>query len=200
MSLLGSAALFEDPTGLYWTPAEGTGYTRYAFFGMRLDSLKQRFAPNGQKLLVAGCGWGFLVDELLTAGYDAWGCDASAYCVGKAPQVLPAASAARVRQADVLVAAQLDAMARAAGLRGNPPRWDLLVTEDLLEMLTDAEIPTALALLRARCRANLGHIVTPFDPWEGANCDPRVNWKTYDQWRAIVSPPDVLIGQNGEVV
>lgn len=198
MGLLASSDLFQSSTGLYWDPTTGIGYSDYEFFRLRVESLKTRFAPNGQALLLAGCGFGYLVRRARALGYNAWGCDASAWAVGQAP----ADVSAYVRQADVLVAAQLDAVAAAAGLHGNPPRWDLLVTEDLLECLTDAEIAAALPLLRARCRANLAHIVTPFDQWAHDHGleDPRVNWKTYEQWKAIVSPPDVVIGQNGEVV
>jgi hypothetical protein len=191
VTLLASPALFASPDGLYWNPADGSSYRRYPFFADRVDALKQRFAPNGQALLIAGCAFGYLVDQARQAGYNAWGCDGSAWAVSQAV-------VSQVQQADVLVPAQLDAVANAAGLRGNPPRWDLLVTEDLLTCLTDAEIPTALANLRARCRANLAHLVTPLDP--ATTQDPRITWKSYADWKAIVSPPDVLLGENGQAV
>jgi len=192
VSLIASLELFTSPGGWYWNPDAGTGYRRYPFFADRVAQLKQRFAPNGQALLVAGCGYGYLVDEARTAGYNAWGVDASAWALGQSPV------AAFVRQADVLVASQLDAAANAAGLHGNPPRWDLLLTEDLLTCMSDAEISTALGLLRARCRANLAHLVTVADP--AMTQDARLNWKTAAQWKAILSPPDVVLDENGQAL
>lgn len=196
MALLASAALFEQPDGLYWHPVTNTGYREYPYFAERVDALRQRFAPNGQVSLVVGCGWGYLVNQAVAAGYDAYGIDASSYAIDKAKALFPAI-ASRFVLGDALTAAGMDAVSAAAGLHGNPPRFDLLITEDFLECLSDAEIATGLPLWRARCRTNLAHIVTPND---GSNLDPRINWKTIDQWKAIVSPPDVLIGPNGEQI
>ena len=73
MALLASPDTLASPTGWYWNPDTGESYRRYPFFADRVAQLKQRFAPNGQALLIAGCGFGYLVDECVTAGYDAWG-------------------------------------------------------------------------------------------------------------------------------
>ncbi len=187
----------EGASALYYSP-DGRGYREYAFFQARVNELKTRFAPNGQKTLVVGCGFGYLVRLAVTAGYDAYGLDVSSYAIDRGKALLPEV-ASRLVLGDALTAAGMDAVSAAAGLHGNPPRFDILVTEDFLECLTDTEISVGLPLWRARCRANLGHIVTPADEWGQAHgADSRINWKTVEEWRAIVSPPDVLIGPNGE--
>lgn len=188
----------EGAAALYYNPATGQGYRQYPFFQERIDSLKGRFAPNGQKLLVAGCGWGYLVQLAVAAGYDAWGVDASAYAVGKAQAAIGAALAPRILQADVLNATQLRQAANAAGIPGGNPRFALLVTEDVLPCLTDGEITTAVTNLRARCTSNLLHICTLADP--SVVQDSRCNWKTGAQWKALLSPPDLVVDENLRVL
>lgn len=185
MSLWATAADFEQggPGALYANPP----YSRYPFFQTRIDELKQRFAPTGQKLLIVGCGFGYLVDDAVTAGYDAYGID-NAYAIGKGKTLLPQI-AARLIVADALTAATLDSAAQTAGLKHNA-KWALLVTEDVLPCMSDAEVQTALTNLRARCSTNLLHLVTCGDG--GSRCDPRINWKSIDAWRAVLCPPDVV--------
>jgi hypothetical protein len=193
----------EGASALYYAFSDGkvVGYEAMAeTINLRLANLHQRFAPNGQKLLVVGSGWGWLVSLLVTDGYDAYGIDVSQYAHDKAVSLYPNL-ATRFVLANALTAAGIDAASAAAGLHGNPPRWDLLVTEDFLECCTDAEIAIALPLLRGRCRANLLHIVTVLDEWGQANgADQRVNWKTAAQWKALLSPPDVVCDALGVVL
>jgi len=188
-----------DPSG---TPE---GYRRYPHLSKRVNELNQRFAPNGQKLLVAGCAFGFLVDDLVGVGYDAYGIDASAWAIGRSNEVLPGI-AARVGVVDATVESEINDFRRnVMGIQGNR-KIDLAVTEDLLPVLRDDEIPLALAALRAQTQANLLHIVTPSDmpgteypgdymqpgQLNDSQADP-INWKTTAEWLAIVSPPDVLV-------
>lgn len=185
MPVWATAADFEQGgTGALYDPP----YSRFPFFQTRLDGLKQRFAPSGQKLLVVGCGFGYLVDDAVTAGYDAWGVD-NAYAIGKAKALLPAI-ASRLIVADALTASTLDSAAKTAGLKGGTPKWPLLVTEDVLPCMSDAEVQTALTNLRARCSTNLLHFVTCGDG--GPECDPRLTWKSIDGWRTVLCPPDVV--------
>jgi hypothetical protein len=192
----------EGAAALYYAPVSGEGYDCEGMrttLQLRIDSLKGRFAPSNQKLAVWGCGWGWLVDLAVTAGYDAHGYDASQYAITKAQASFPALSG-RFHLRDALVSADMTPARRDAGLQG-AQRFALLVTEDLLECMSDAEIAVTLPLLRGICSANLGHIVTPLDPWgqaHGARQD--VNWKTYQQWKALLSPPDLVIGADGATV
>lgn len=190
----------EGATALYYGPVDGSSYEAMAAtFQLRIDSLKGRFAPNNQKLAIWGCGWGWLVSLAVTAGYDAHGYDASSYAITKGQARFPAI-AARLHLRNALLSADMTPARQDAGLQG-AQKFALLITEDLLECLTDAEITTCLPLLRGICSANLGHIVTPLDPWgQTHGADQRVNWKTYAQWKALLTPPDVVIGAAGEAV
>lgn len=195
MGRLASSADFEGPSGLYWEPGTEQGYRRYEFFARRADLILARHGAGG-KVLVVGCGWGFLVDELLARGYDAWGLDGSAYAVAKAAEVLPAASAGRVLLADAMNRSQVAAVRAAAGLSGNQ-RFKLVVTEDVLPVLTDAEVAIAVAECR-RVASNVLHIVTPLQP--DTEQVAGLNWKTGAQWKTLAAPDAVCVTGTYEVL
>lgn len=184
----------ERQGGLYGYPADSsTWYQRYAIFQTRVDELIGRFAPNNQKLAIWGCP-GYLVDFAVTAGYDAYGFDiepdAIAFGQSECPNV-----ANRLFVRDATSSADTDASRGDAGLHGNQ-RFALLVTEDLLTCLTDAEIGIALPLLRGICTSNLLHILSITDDG-GMNLDPRINWKSKAEWLALLTPPDVCVDPRG---
>ena len=179
----------EGATALYYSPADGAGYDiTMEMFQNNINALKQKLAPAGQKLAVWGCGFGSTVNLAVQAGYDAFGFDASTYAINRGKTLLPAI-AARLFVRDALVSADVTGAKRDAGITG-ARQFALLATEDLLTCMSDAEVITALPLLRGVCSTNLLHMVTPLDPT--AVQDQRINWKTTAQWKAIVSPPDQL--------
>lgn len=207
MSLLATRQDFEpatpeeQATALYWDPNVRVGYSLMEqTIQSRINALKGHFAPNNQKTAIWGSGWGWLVSMAVAAGYDAYGFDASQYAVDKSKTLYPTI-ASRFFLRNCTVSADVNASRSDAGLRGQN-RFALLITEDLLECLTDQEIAITVPLLRNVCSANLGHIVTPIDPWsqEHGSADPRINWKTYDQWKILLSPPDIVLGALGETV
>lgn len=179
----------EGPAALYWNPTTAQGYVRFPFFQARIAQLRGRFAPIGQKVAVWGCGFGYLVDMLVAEGYDAFGYDASSYAIARGKALLPSI-AGRLFVRNALVAGDMTPSRRDAGLQGNQ-RFPLLITEDLLSCLTDAEIAAALTNLRGISTSNLLHILTTFDSTAPAH-DPRCTWKTVNEWRAVVSPPDAV--------
>jgi hypothetical protein len=190
----------EGASALYYVPGMDTAYhygSMAATFQARIDALKGRFAPNNQKLAIWGCGWAWLVSFAVTAGYDAYGFDASSYAVTKAKAMFPAISS-RIFQRDALIATDVTAAKNDAGIHGNT-RFALLVTEELLDVMSDAEIAVTLPLLRGICSSNLAHIVTSTSDVDPPR-DPRVNWKDYAAWKALLSPPDVVVGTAGQVV
>lgn len=186
----------EGASALYYNPADGSGYTEYPFFQERVDALIGRFAPNGQKLAIFGCGFGYLVKLAVEAGYNAFGFDASSYAINRGKALLPTV-ANRLFVRDATTSAGVNGAKSDAGLKGQQ-KFPLLVTEDMLTCLTDAEIAVALPLLRGACSSNLLHIVMLEDP--STEQDPRVNWKTAAEWKAILSPPDVVANELGVVV
>lgn len=192
MSLLATQADFEGggAGALYNNPI----YYEYPFFQERIDALKGRAAPNNQRLAIWGCGWGYLVQLAVTAGYDAYGFDASSYAITKGQAVLPSI-ANRLFVRDALVSADVTAAKSDAGIKGHN-NFALLVTEDMLTCMSDTEISTTLPLLRGICASNLLHILSVADGG-GINPDPRINWKTKAQWAALLEPPDVCVDPNG---
>ena len=207
MSLLATASDFEPAnptqgaTALYYQPADGSGYDpTWPMFTARINALKGRTAPNNQKLAIWGCGWGSLVNLAVEAGYDAYGFDASSYAITKAKATFPVI-ATRLFVRDALKSADVTASKSDAGIHGQS-KFAVLVTEDVLPCMSDQEITLTLPLLRGVCSANLLHMVTPLDPWAQQNGlnDPRINWKTDAQWKALLSPPDVVYDVVANVV
>jgi hypothetical protein len=188
----------EGADALYYQPADGSGYDRFGSFATRIAAIRAFSPPaKNQELAIWGCGFGYLLDEAVTTGYEAYGFDASSYAITRGKQELPAiASLLFVR--DALNPSDVLASAADGGIKGANPRFSVLVTEDLLTCMSDAEISTTLPLLRARCTQKLFHIVSPLDPT--AAQDQRINWKTDADWKMLVSPDVVYDAVLGAVV
>lgn len=181
MALLGDAARFENGGSWY------TQYRRYPFFVERAAWVNT-MQPTG-KLLVAGCGWGYLVDELVQLGRDAWGCDASSYCVGKT------VAGNRVLLGSVLVRADLDAVKAAAGV-APAGKFAVCVTEDLLPCLALAELPAARTEL-LRAASTLLHIATMAAP--GPDRLAELLWQPVAKWKGQI-PDTIYDAERGVVV
>ena len=186
MGRLASASDFEDNGVMY------TNYRRYQFFAERAAVIHEAF-PTG-KILIAGCGWGFLVDELVKLGRDAFGFDASPYATARSVEVLGPTISSRVFSASVLVRAQMTSTKASIGFSG-AQKVPLLVTEDLLPVLTNAEITTALTECR-RIATNLLHVVTPGDPADPSKL-AGLNWKPVATWKTTVAPDAVMNAEAG---
>lgn len=206
MSLLATQQDFEPATpeegstALYYDSQTGASYFTdpgmIETFRLRIESLRGRFAPNNQKLAIWGCGPGRLVSLAVTAGYDAHGYDASQWAITRGSEMYPAI-ASRLHLRNATIFSDMTPARRDAGLQG-AQRFALLLTDDLFTCLTDAEIAISLPLLRGICTANLGHIVTPLDPYGQAHgVRQDVNWKTVAQWKTLLSPPDFVLDANG---
>jgi hypothetical protein len=171
-------------------------YRRYSYFAQRAALVIQRY-PTANRILVVGCGVGYLVDELLKAGKpNTWGIDAAPYATAQAVVELGATVGARVRLADATSAAAVRSAKLAFGL-GQNQRFDLAITEDVLPCLTAGEQTALLSAVRQHATALL-HVVTPGDP-----ADPRkrpgLDWKRATAWKALVGTDPVLDAETGEV-
>lgn len=159
------------------------------------------------KVAVAGCGWGYLVRALTDSGRDAYGFDAELQAVTKAKTLHPAISLKLV-QASVLNATQMTNFRKTTmGIAGTT-KGPLVVTDDLLAALTDAEVSTALTQLRANF-TKVVHIVTCVEPASAgsvtvkagdlANRSADFVWRTPARVRQLVGT-DVVMDAEGRAV
>jgi len=189
----------------------GVLYTQYAplapYFAERAAAIRGRFSTLSTKILVAGCGMGSLVQRLTDLGYtDVWGSDASSYIITQGKAQFPAI-ANRLLVADALNNSgnslpSMTGVRRAAGLNGNS-RFPVCITDDLLTVMSDAEVATALTVLRATA-TTLFHLLSPLDL--STTQDPTLNWKTVPAgWQAVIGngewvmdvTTDIVYGANG---
>lgn len=181
-------------------------YRKYQFFTDRGIIFNNQWnGIKNNKILIAGCGWGFLIQELMEVhGFtDVWGCDASEYAVNvAAPANLPAQYASRVLLGNITSSAEMVAVANAAGIPGNNPRFRAILTEDVLPCLTQQEIPTALSNLRARSQS-VAHIITPqmqgsvkqpdgSTVYPGGIQIPGFTWLTHQEWINIIGTSEPI--------
>ena len=188
----------------------GILYTEYdagaSYLVERAASIRGRFANLTTRILVAGCGTGALVNLLTEQGYtQVWGCDASTELIEYGRTQYPALSS-RLLVANILNNSgnQLPSMTgvrRAAGLTGGS-RFPLCITDDVLTVLSDAEVQTALTVLRATA-STLFHVLWPIDPDPNmaAQADQSLNWKTVPAgWQAVIGGGEwVMRADTGEV-
>jgi 2-polyprenyl-3-methyl-5-hydroxy-6-metoxy-1,4-benzoquinol methylase len=168
---------------------------------------------QNNKILIAGCGYGYLVQRLMDVhGFtDVWGCDASAWAIQQAKALHPHL-AARFVQADITVRQQLTALRSAAGLSGNQS-FRAVVTEDVLPCAANqAEAQTMLTELR-RISQGEGHIISMrfpdgtvqpdgsvVTPWGGVSQMPGFLWLTPAAWRALIGTSAWIYTAQGEQV
>ena len=186
-------------------------YQRFQFHGTRAAVANNRFAQiKGSKILVAGCGYGYLVDELARLGFtNAYGCDTS-WAIGQGKLELPHI-ANRLIVADVTIRSQLTALKTAAGL-STRQSFALTITEDLLPAADNvAEAQTMLTELR-RISSSLFHIVTMMQPGETKNPDGSVSangavkriadmlWQDSNTWRSVIGAEAILDNEKGVIL
>lgn len=187
-------------------------YREYDFFALRAAYFNGSWNSfKNNSLLVAGCGYGYLVRQLMRdhAFTDVWGFDASAY-VQSNPGNLEPEYFSRILQADAL--GNLNSVRQAAGLKGNQS-FRACVTEDVLPTAAnEAEAQTMLSNLRGISQG-MAHVITPYRPelgevrqpdgsvtYPGGVRMPGFLWLTIDEWRALIGPGEPIYhSETGEV-
>jgi hypothetical protein len=189
------------------TKIPGTGilyddYRRYDFFAERAAFVASRWPISIGKVVVIGCAYGYLVDELFKLGYDAWGVEASDFARNKAASVLAFAPANRIQLANATNRSALNSVRAAAGLSGNA-RFGLAISEDVLPVCTnETEAQLALGECR-RITNNFLHIITCTKPENPGDLDirfPGLLWRSRTQWRTIINAPaEICIDAEGHI-
>lgn len=180
----------DEPVGL----GHAAGYTAYsrAMWGdsftwdgfaqtTQARALAKGFDITGRKVLIVGCAFGYMIEYLLALGVDPYGIDVSSYAIGQADPSI----ASRVYTGDATQDAVVKAAKQAFGMKRND-RFDLIVSEDLLVCLTDAEAQAADQAWRANAQ-QVGHRVTTHPIVGGW-----YNIHMLAEWRALLGPQSWL--------
>ncbi len=162
-------------------------YRRYPFYAARAAWINE--VQSTGKILVAGAGFGYLVDELTALGRDVYGFDAADYCVNN--------SAPHTTKADIMNRSQLASVKNTMNVTGIN-KIPCIITDDLLPCLTDAEITTALSEAR-RIATVLLHIITPGDPNDSTKV-VGMNWKLIEDWKSIVGNDLIYNTESAQVL
>jgi hypothetical protein len=163
MSLLATKQDFEEG-GLY------ENYRRYPFFATRAEAIVEEW-PDADMLIV-GCGWGFLVDELRTRGVEAWGIDMSQYALTMARKELP----------DTLAYIHRGNAKKIGGAYG------VVVTEDLLPCASSDEEARLFVEGAREAGEFVLHVATPAKE----TTDSRLLAKDEEGWRQFAQPDRLM--------
>lgn len=135
-------------------------------------------ALRNKPLLVAGCGYGYLVRALMehNSFSDVSGCDASTYAVAQSRVVLGREYASHIFVADV---------------RELGRDYACIVSEDLLPCAETKDEAREMAEAMSAHAEVVMHFVTPRLPSQRQ--DPRFLWLFPDEWKSIVGPHQVIV-------
>jgi 2-polyprenyl-3-methyl-5-hydroxy-6-metoxy-1,4-benzoquinol methylase len=135
------------------------------------------------RILVAGCGFGFLVEAMAALGQpNCWGVDSSAWIESGLAE--EAGGGVSVTVADFLDPSLPAIMAGVAG----PGGFDWILSEHLLEAAEEAVIPSLLdsaegLLSDGRPLAAAAHLVQVVDA--DRRGEPDMTWKSAQGWKAL---------------
>lgn len=170
----------------------------------KVASLVDRYLALGvessDRVLIAGCGFGFTIEALHGRGFpNVWGIDSSSHIASN--RGTEAVGSTLWVEDDIRGGGQVrNALKSMAGLSGNAG-FDWVISESVLESYSDAEIPQLLnaaeAILDgAHPTSRVVHIVfePPFDP-SGV-----LNEKTLSEWNAVRPAHTWMNAQTGETL
>lgn len=179
-----------------WDATQGVhvGYERqamYAFFPRRWALIEQHFPAiaTTDRILVGGCGFGWLIEAAHAAGYpNVWGIDYSTHI--QTNRGTQSDGSVLFVEDDITGGGRIKAALRS--LTGDDI-FNWIITESVLEGYDDAEMPQMLAaaesvLDSAEPTTNILHLVhaTPHGTFGSQyGLDPVFNVKSIDEWKAI---------------
>lgn len=141
-------------------------------------------SDEGPKILVAGCGYGYVVWHLWDQGYSAWGMD-GAWAEGQARGGKLPNISDHIWSGDCTIVADVRRVRGDSGIGGNR-RFDAVITDDLLTVADSAaEVQTMLTVLRAEAmptdRSRVVHFVSCYDAM-------------HPEWSPRLTPEDMTEG------
>lgn len=162
------------------------GYTLYSpttYVDETAAQLAQKFVDKaatlgptiiGKKVLVCGCAHGYSIQQLVALEVNAFGIDISAYAISQSPV------AARIVQGNVTSSAVWTAARTLAGFTKPADKFDLVIDEDMICCLTDAEAVTFRTL--AMNNSNMFIHLLEQNPALSSH----YNYHTIAEWKAIL--------------
>jgi hypothetical protein len=171
-------------------------------FGKRKDWLTGYGLDNNAKVLVIGCGFGFLLEYLIDAGIpDVWGIDPGDWYWDAANDGEWRSDVKPLVANDWIGSGTEQASLQALPGVSGQAKFTWIVDEDAATMHTDAELPAFITACEDRLQGNVKgriiHIVTPLR-FTGPG-DSAVNWKTMAEWKAIAPDHNWVDARTGEV-
>jgi 2-polyprenyl-3-methyl-5-hydroxy-6-metoxy-1,4-benzoquinol methylase len=162
-----------------------TEYKKYEFFSERAGEIKGRFSNKSISILVAGCGVGYLIQELINMGYiNVVGIDASNWATSRA------VVASRTVKGDIFVSTDLQKCKTLAGLKGGQ-KFDICITEDVLPCCySENEVKQMVQSLKT-ISTTVFHIITCGNQTDDFR-HPSLLWRTSQQWKQIIGNDLIL--------
>lgn len=164
------------------------GYDNYrwnSYFSQPSDVLASGFVQRalnggidltGRKALVVGCAYGFLVKYLIELGVDAYGMDISSFAVAQRPEL-----SGKLLVGDMRLSASYEDAKTLAGLTKHNDKFDVIIDEDALSCLSDADAITACNLMRTYSQYEATHLVDT-----SPSLSEWYNFHTLADWKALI--------------
>lgn len=152
--------------------------------------LRLGLLAGNEKVIVVGCGFGFIIEALMTEGFDVWGFDISTYIAASVEENTNSDVAARFTQADIL-----DPNISQIVRQLVTGQMDVCLTEDVLTVIDPVDYATFFTNcenIHKNGNRNI-HFVTDAFVEGGVKrpipqdwIDHNMQWRTLDEWAAIV--------------
>ena len=155
-------------------------FDHYAAY-IRDELLVDGVDPTGEKVLIVGCAYGYTVEYLVDNwDVDCYGMDTSSWAVQQADTEI--AYGDRVYQGDILSSQDISDVRKATP----GGKFRAIITECVLECLTDSEAQTAAENVRNEAQAGVYHRI-----WTADGSDVNPDWyndKTLAEWQQLCDP------------
>lgn len=143
------------------------------------ELISMNMNPEGEKVLVVGCAYGYVVDFLINDwNVDAYGMDISQWAVDNAP----ASISDRIYQGDARNASDMEAIRK--NTKGG--HFAAIYNECVLECLSDSSAVTMRDNMRSESKYEVFHRV-----WSTDGSDLNTEWyngKDIAEWQSLVDP------------
>lgn len=166
---------------------------RYRILGNDHWALKNALnLQPGQTIVLVGGAFGWVAEEWISAGLGPIAViDTSTWIQSNKAMH----ATVEIMNEDGATSASRGRIRQALGLTG-AQQADWAISEDVIPLLSDAEVPDFIMRLRV-IGTTVAHWVSVGQPADGGGWagNPKLNWKTLEDWKALVTPD--LVVQRG---